>query len=86
VKLKIIIIDAMKTLADLHPSETGCIRAVTGTDGLSQRLAEIGFTPGQTVQLIRFAPLGDPMQIRIRSFHVALRKNEARRITLDLAS
>jgi ferrous iron transport protein A len=76
----------MRTLADLQPSETGCIRAITGTDGLSQRLAEIGFTPGQSVQVIRFAPLGDPMQIRIRGFDVALRKQEARRVTLDLAS
>ncbi len=76
----------MRTLADLRPSETGSIRAVTGTDGLSQRLAEIGFTPGQTVEMIRFAPLGDPMQIRIRGFNVALRKNEAHRVTLNLAS
>ncbi len=76
----------MKTLADLRPSETGYICAVTGSDGLSQRLAEIGFTPGQAVQLIRFAPLGDPMQIRIRGFNVALRKNEARRVTLNFAS
>jgi Fe2+ transport system protein FeoA len=83
VKLKIIIIIlCMKTLADLLPSETGCIHTIQGTDGLSQRLAEMGFTPGQSVQVVRFAPLGDPMQIRIRGFNVALRKNEARRVTL----
>jgi len=72
----------MKTLADLSPSETGCIHTIQGVDGLSQRLAEMGFTPGQSVQVVRFAPLGDPMQIRIRGFNVALRKNEARRVTL----
>ena len=76
----------MKTLADLQPLETGFIHAITGSDGLSQRLAEMGFTPGQSIQVIRFAPLGDPIQIRIRSFDVALRKNEARRVTLDLTS
>ncbi len=86
VKLKIIIIGVMKTLADLKPSESGHIRAIMGLDGLSQRLAEIGFTPGQAVRVIRFAPLGDPIQIRIRGFDVALRKHEARRVTLDLAS
>jgi Fe2+ transport system protein FeoA len=75
----------MKTLADLRPSEEGRIRAITGTDGLSQRLAEIGFTPGQSVRVVRFAPLGDPMQIRIRGFNMALRRSEARRVTLDRA-
>jgi Fe2+ transport system protein FeoA len=73
----------MKTLADLRPSETGYIHAVIGSDTLSQRLAEMGFTPGQSIQVIRFAPLGDPIQIRIRGFDVALRKNEARRVTLE---
>ena len=76
----------MKTLADLKPLETGSIHAILGSDGLSQRLAEMGFTPGQSIQVIRFAPLGDPIQIRIRGFDVALRKNEARRVTLDRSS
>jgi ferrous iron transport protein A len=72
-----------KTLADLRPMEEGRIDVILGADGLSQRLAEMGFTPGQAVRVIRFAPLGDPMQIRIRGFNLALRRNEARRIVLD---
>jgi len=75
----------MKTLADLKPQETGCIHTIAGDDGLSQRLAELGFTPGQSVQVIRFAPLGDPMQVRIRGFDLALRKKEARRVSLTPA-
>lgn len=73
----------MKTLADLAPTEKGRIQLITGADGLSQRLSELGFTPGQIVQVVRFAPLGDPMQIRIRGFSLALRRNEARRVVLD---
>ena len=73
----------MKTLADLAPTEKGCIQSITGADGLSQRLSELGFTPGQPVQVVRFAPLGDPMQIRIRGFSLALRRAEARRVVLD---
>jgi Fe2+ transport system protein FeoA len=72
-----------KTLANLAPNEAGRICAITGVDGLSQRLAEMGFTLGQTVRVIRFAPLGDPIQVRIRGFNLALRRNEARRIVLD---
>ena len=72
-----------RTLADLAPNETGQILAITGVDGLSQRLAEMGFTLGQTVRVVRFAPLGDPMQVRIRGFNLALRRTEAQRIMLD---
>jgi len=75
----------MKTLADLVPSQEGRIHFITGVDGLTQRLFEMGFTPGQSVQVVRFAPLGDPMQIRIRGFNIALRRNEARRVVLDPA-
>jgi ferrous iron transport protein A len=74
-----------KTLADLNPTEEGHIRTISGIDGLSQRLSEMGFTPGQAVRVMRFAPLGDPMQIHIRGFSVALRRNEARRILLEPA-
>jgi ferrous iron transport protein A len=84
-KLRIIIIFAMRTLADLLPTQVGYISSISGFDGLTQRLSELGFTPGQSVQVVRFAPLGDPMQIRIRGFNIALRRNEARRIVLDPA-
>lgn len=75
----------MKTLADLRPQEQGRIHSITGSDGISQRLAELGFTQGQTVQVVRFAPLGDPMQVRIRGFHLAVRTQEARRVRLCAA-
>ena len=72
-----------RTLADLTANETGRICSIMGADGLSQRLAEMGFTLGQAVRVVRFAPLGDPLQIRIRGFNVALRRTEAQRIVLD---
>jgi len=75
----------MRTLADLSPTQEGRIHSIDGIDGLTQRLSELGFTPGQSVQVVRFAPLGDPMQVRIRGFSIALRRNEARRIVLDPA-
>jgi ferrous iron transport protein A len=76
----------MKTLADLLPAQEGQISSITGIDSIAQRLSEMGFTPGQAVQVVRFAPLGDPMQVRLRGFSIALRRNEARRILLTPAS
>lgn len=75
-----------RTLAELAPSEHGQIHTIAGTDGISHRLAELGFTPGQTVEMVRFAPLGDPMQIRIRGFQLALRRQEAKRVLLSNAA
>ena len=71
-----------RTLADLRPSESGHVDSIAGHDGLSHRLAELGFTRGQQVSIIRYAPLGDPMQVRIRGFELAVRRSEARRILL----
>ena len=75
----------MKTLADLLPAQEGYISSITGIDSIAQRLSEMGFTPGQAVRVVRFAPLGDPMQVRLRGFSIALRRNEARRILLTPA-
>jgi Fe2+ transport system protein FeoA len=72
-----------RTLADLELNQHGRIQTVVGDDGLTQRLWELGFTPGQRVGVVRFAPLGDPIQVRVRGFDVALRRSEAQRILLE---
>ena len=41
------------------------------------RLMELGLVPGTKVELVRFAPLGDPVEIRVRGYHLSLRKHEA---------
>ena len=41
------------------------------------RLLEMGLTKGAEVQLIRFAPLGDPIEVKVRGYHLSLRKREA---------
>ncbi len=72
-----------RTLADLAPRQEGTIAHVEGDDGLSDRLAELGFTPGVVVRFIRRAPLGDPIQVGVRGFELAVRASEARRVVLD---
>ena len=44
------------------------------------RLMEMGLLVGTTVELVRFAPLGDPVEIKVRGYHLTLRKNEAEQI------
>ena len=71
-----------RTLADLEPRQEGIIASIEGNDGISVRLAELGFTPGITVRFIRRAPLGDPIQVGVRGFELAVRASEARRVVL----
>lgn len=49
------------------------------------RLMEMGLVPGAPVSVIRSAPLGDPIQVRLRDYHLALRRVEARLITVIIA-
>ncbi|MFL6227753.1 MAG: ferrous iron transport protein A [Pyrinomonadaceae bacterium] len=50
---------------------------VGGAAAVSRRLMEMGVVPGARVQVIKAAPLGDPLEIRVRSYHLALRRTEA---------
>jgi len=48
------------------------------------RLLEMGLIVGTSVELIRFAPLGDPVEIKVRGYHLSLRKHEAEQIWVKL--
>jgi len=50
------------------------------------RLMEMGLVPGAPVRLVKAAPLGDPIQVCIRDYHLALRRREARAITVELSA
>jgi len=53
-----------------------------GTQGL--RLMEMGLVPGAPVRVVKSAPLGDPIQVCIHNYHLALRRHEARSIEVTL--
>ena len=55
----------------------------TGTHGL--RLMEMGLVPGALVRVVKVAPLGDPIQVCVRNYHLALRRSEAQSITVTLS-
>lgn len=47
------------------------------------RLLEMGLLVGTSVQLIRFAPLGDPVEIKVRGYHLTLRRQDAEQIFVE---
>ena len=66
----------MTTLDALRPGQRAVVTGYTA-GGDSGRLLEMGLVPGTPVEVVRLAPLGDPMDLRVRGFHLSVRKREA---------
>ena len=64
-------------LTALAPGQKGRIASFELPPEQRGRLCEMGLTTGAEVELIRFAPLGDPIDIKVRGYHLSLRKREA---------
>ncbi len=76
----------MPSLDQLRPGQAGRIEALAGDDALVQRLLEMGLFEGETVEVIGVAPLGDPLELRLRDYRLSLRRSEAARIRVALLS
>jgi Fe2+ transport system protein FeoA len=73
---------AATTLADLPKGGHGRVARLTGRPVVVQRLSEMGLTPGTEVVVVRFAPLGDPIEVRVRGYALSLRREDARAVVL----
>jgi ferrous iron transport protein A len=72
------------TLDLLPVGDTACVVALRGDPLLRERLAELGFTRGTAVHVVRKAPLGDPLHVRVRSGSFAVRAEEARCVEVSV--
>ena len=66
-----------KVLSELQKGESGKVTKVNGEGAIRRRLFDMGITPGTEVMMRKKAPLGDPIEIRIRGYELTLRKAEA---------
>lgn len=72
-----------RTLAHLPVGVRARVISVGGDGSVARRLMEMGVVPGAPVSVVRVAPLGDPLQIRVRGYHLALRRTEAQTISVS---
>ncbi|MDU4934102.1 MAG: FeoA family protein [Peptostreptococcaceae bacterium] len=70
------------TLKDLQPGQSGVVESIGQKGPIRRRLMDMGVTPGVKVEVIKVAPLGDPIEINIRGYELSLRKDEAQNIVL----
>jgi len=71
-----------KKLTDLKPGESGIVGRIRASHHIRQRLIDMGVLPHIKVTVLRVAPLGDPLEIKIRGYNLSLRKEEAAAILL----
>lgn len=72
-----------RKLAELAPGERGRVTSVAGDADATRRLMDMGLIRGTTVEVVRRAPLGDPMEVKLRGFMLTLRRSEAEHITVE---
>jgi Fe2+ transport system protein FeoA len=70
-------------LTKLPIGETAKVVSVKGNNSVTKRLMEMGVVPGVAVKIVKTAPFGDPIQIRVRGYSLAMRKSEAEAIEVS---
>ena len=74
----------IKSLSELKPKEKGKITKVSAGGRVRQRLLDMGLVSGSEVEIERVAPLGDPVEVRIKGYHLSLRREEAVNIKVEV--
>ncbi|HEY1169871.1 MAG TPA: FeoA family protein [Verrucomicrobiae bacterium] len=72
-------------LSSLTVGAKGTIATIQVPPESRGRLMEMGLLTGTPVEIVRYAPLGDPIEIKVRGYHLTLRKHEAEQILVRLA-
>lgn len=72
------------TLDKMVPGESGRIVRIHGRGPVRRRLVDMGLTHGAVIDMVKTSPLGDPVEYRLRDYHLTLRKSEARTVEVEL--
>ena len=69
-------------LSDMHVGSSGIVEALEGHGNIQHRLVDMGVVKGSHISVVKVAPLGDPVEIKVKGTELALRKNEAAMISV----
>lgn len=73
------------SLSNLTPGNKGVIVSHQSKGAIRQRLLDLGLIPEMEVEFVRYAPMGDPIEIRVGLTNIVIRKNEAETVTVEVA-
>jgi ferrous iron transport protein A len=74
---------AVRTLNQLKPGERATIVKVGGEGLARRRILDMGVVTGAEIEVVRVAPLGDPVEFLIKGYNLSLRKSEAQQIQVE---
>ena len=75
---------ARMTLADLKNGDKASIQKVNAQEKLRQRLLDMGLHKGAVIEVVKYAPLKDPLEVLIKGYHLSLRVKEAQNIEVEI--
>lgn len=73
-----------KILSELKPKESGEVKRISGEGTLHRRLLDMGIIKGTRIEVVKVAPLGDPVDVKVKGYHLSLRKTEAAQIFVEV--
>ncbi len=72
-----------KYLSVLKPKDRAKVKKISGEGNLKRKLLDMGIIPGVLLEVVKLAPLGDPIEIKIKGYNLSLRKEEASQIIVE---
>ncbi|ADN08553.1 FeoA family protein [Sulfurimonas autotrophica] len=70
-------------VTDLKPNQKAIIKHIGDLGDLSHRLVELGITCGEIIKLVRVAPLGNPLEVKVHDERIVMRKEDAKKIEVE---
>ena len=74
----------IKALRELNVKEKGRVVEIRGSGSIRRRLMDMGVVKGSEVEVVRVAPLGDPIDVKIKGYHLSLRKANSADIYVEV--
>ncbi|AFM42077.1 Fe2+ transport system protein A [Desulfosporosinus acidiphilus SJ4] len=72
-----------RCLGELKPGERACVERINGGGALRRRMMDMGIVPGVELEVVRCAPMGGPLQIRLKGYYLAMRRGECAKIVVS---
>lgn len=73
-----------RNLSDLEPGDTCKVTHVGGSGGERRRMMDMGIVRGSRIEVVRKAPMGDPVEFLLRGYNLTLRKEEAEVVRVEV--
>jgi len=70
-------------LTNVPIGQSAKVLSITGSTPITKRLMEMGVVPGVSIRVVKSAPFGDPMEVRVRGYNLAMRRSEAQAIEVE---